>query len=288
MCVLLKTTPLERKPHRDMDVSGCNIDRLQAYQTTPLYRSHRAIESLGMVYKTHYPSHAMQTARNCKRAPLHERLVSQRAYFRDVSGWESPGWYAPEGVEPVVHEDKRTGWWERENWFPYWVAEHDTCRNKVALIDMSFMSKFLVQGNSAGAVLQRMCTANVNGPCNMITYTQLLNVDGRLEADITVAKLEEDKFMVVATDTAHRHVETLLKRHVKDTASHAFVTDVTGALAQINIQGPLARKFMQLVTDTVYYIYLCVHVYIFIYIYIYIYKYINMHNYIIVYRRIIF
>jgi DNA-directed RNA polymerase subunit N (RpoN/RPB10) len=55
-----------------------------------------------------------------------------------------------------VDEDGRTGWWERENWFPYWQAEHQGCRDRVALIDMSFMSKFLVQGPHAGRVLNRL------------------------------------------------------------------------------------------------------------------------------------
>jgi glycine cleavage system aminomethyltransferase T len=65
-----------------------------------------------------------------------------------------------------------------------------------------------------------------------------------LEADVTVCKFAADKFMVVATDTAHRHVETLLRRRVEDDSAHAFVTDVTGAIAFINIQGPLSRKLM--------------------------------------------
>ena len=43
----------------------------------------------------------------------------------------------------------------------------------------------------------------------VITYTQWLNDHGRLEADLTVTKLDDDRFWVVATDTAHRHVETL-------------------------------------------------------------------------------
>lgn len=46
----------------------------------------------------------MHTARNVKRSPLHERLVAANAYLRDVSGWESPGWYAPAGVKPEVDE----------------------------------------------------------------------------------------------------------------------------------------------------------------------------------------
>lgn len=233
----------------DMDICGVNIDRLHPYQCTPDYRQHRVVESLGMTYICHYPSHAMHTARNVKRSPIHTRLQEANAYFRDVSGWESPGWYAPKGVEPKVDEEGRTGWWERENWWPYWEAEHQACREKVAMIDMSFMSKFLVQGKDAGKVLDRLATAYVDGPVNMITYTQFLNADGRVEADITVNKLAEDKFMIVATDTAHRHVQTLLNRGVEDMNAHAFVTDVTGGYAQINIQGPLSRKLMQLCTD---------------------------------------
>jgi len=37
-----------------------------------------------------------------------------------------------------------------------------------------------------------------------------LNPQGTLEADITVMKLKENHFLVVATDTAHRHIETLI------------------------------------------------------------------------------
>ncbi len=130
------------------------------------------------------------------------------------------------------------------------AAEHKGCREAVALIDMSFMSKFLVQGRDAGRVLNRMSTANVDEKDGTITYTQWLSAEGRVEADVTVARLAADRFMVVATDTVHRHVETLIRRHIEDSNAHAFVTDVTGALAQINVQGPRSRELLQSITDT--------------------------------------
>ena len=82
-----------------------------------------------------------------------------------------------------------------------------------------------------------------------IVYTQWLNERGTLEADLTITKLAEDKFMVVATDTAHRHVESHMARHFGAEAS-AVVTDVTGAYTQLNIQGPHSRKLMSDLTDT--------------------------------------
>jgi 4-methylaminobutanoate oxidase (formaldehyde-forming) len=223
-----------------------------------------------MVYQCHYPTRSMQTARGAKRSPLHERHVALGAYFRDVSGWEGADWYAPTGVAPTVERLS----WGRQNWFPYWEAEHRAAREGVILMDMSFMSKFLVQGRDAGRLLDFLSANRVDGPPGVITYTQWLDDSGRLQADLTVTKLDDDRLWVVATDTAHRHVEAWMRRHIgeapwrRDRADaqsrrhtadapgaepppgdpHVFVTDITGAYAQINLQGPRSRELLQSVT----------------------------------------
>jgi glycine cleavage system aminomethyltransferase T len=89
-----------------------------------------------------------------------------------------------------------------------------------------------------------------------------VNKLGRLEADLTVIKLSDNDtfngqkgFLVVATDTAHRHVETRIKRYiagegdVKRAPFNATVTDVTGGFAQITLQGPYSRRILQAATD---------------------------------------
>jgi glycine cleavage system aminomethyltransferase T/glycine/D-amino acid oxidase-like deaminating enzyme len=227
----------------DVDIAGFNIDRLHVYQNTSEYRKHRTVESLGMVYKCHYPTMSYQTARGAKKSPFHDRLAAQGAYFRDVSGWEGADWYAPAGFEPKV--DKLS--WGRENWFPWWEAEHKAAREGVILMDMSFMSKFKVQGRDAGKVLNHISANNVDGKANQITYTQWLNEAGKLEADLTVTKLNEETYLVVVTDTMHRHAETWLKRHISYN-DYAFVADMTSAYAQLNIQGPKSRALMQSIT----------------------------------------
>ena len=120
------------------------------------------------------------------------------------------------------------------------------------------------------------CARSTLCRCAVRRYTQMLNAAGCVEADVTVNKLADDSFVVVATDTAHRHVQTLLRRGIEDNVggetgaeksgaeksgaeksgaeksgarAHAFVTDITGSLAQINIQGPNARRLMQACTD---------------------------------------
>ncbi len=228
----------------DVDVTGFNIDRLHTYQANPEYRATRTVESLGMVYQCHYPTRSMQTARGVKRSAIHDRLAARGAYFKDVSGWEGADWYAPAGAE--AKPDALS--WGRQNWFPYWEAEHRAAREGVVLMDMSFMSKFLVQGSDAGRLLDYISANDVDGDPGVITYTQWLNDGGTLEADLTVTKLDDDRYWVVASDTAHGHVETWMRRHFPGDA-HAFVTDVTSGYAQINIQGPRSRELMQLVSS---------------------------------------
>lgn len=230
----------------DVDITGMNIDRLHTYQANPEYRRTRTVESLGMVYQCHYPTRSMMTARGAKKSAIYDRLANQGAYFRDVSGWEGADWYAPHGTEAKVDSLS----WGRQEWFPYWQAEHEAARNGVILMDMSFMAKFLVQGRDAGRILNFISANNVDGPAGMITYTQWLDGAGKLQADLTVTKLGDEKFWVVASDTAHRHVETWMKRHIEaDESAHAFVTDVTSGYAQINVQGPRSRELMQSITS---------------------------------------
>jgi 4-methylaminobutanoate oxidase (formaldehyde-forming) len=114
-------------------------------------------------------------------------------------------------------------------------------------MDMSFMSKFLVQGRDAGRVLERISANAVDGEPNVITYTPWLNEAGTIEADLTVTKLADDRFLVVASDNAHGHVQAWLRRHIHD--DHAFVTDVTSGLAQLNVQGPRSRELLQWLTS---------------------------------------
>lgn len=226
----------------DVDVSYMNIDRLHGYQANPEYRRTRTVESLGMVYQCHYPTRSMQTARNAKQSPFYDRLAARGAYFRDVSGWEGADYFAGPGAksQPELTFGK-------PSWFAHWAAEHRAAREGVILMDMSFMSKFLVEGRDAGERLNWISANNVDGESGQITYTQWLDDAGKLWADLTVTKLADDRYWVVASDTVHRNVHTQMRRAFDE--RHAFAADVTGAWAQLNVQGPRSRELMQLVTS---------------------------------------
>merc|ERR1719493_407865 len=59
--------------------------------------------------------------------------------------------------------------------------------------------------------------------------------------------MSEEEFIVVVTDTMHRHAETWLRRNIGE--RFVTVADVTSAYAQLNVQGPRSREVMQALTN---------------------------------------
>src|SRR5260370_40206284 len=82
----------------DIDVTAINIDRLHRYQANPEYRATRTVESLGLVYATHYPGRSMTTARGAKVSPIHHRLAAPPGDFQDVRRRDGPRLLAPCGA----------------------------------------------------------------------------------------------------------------------------------------------------------------------------------------------
>jgi glycine cleavage system aminomethyltransferase T/glycine/D-amino acid oxidase-like deaminating enzyme len=226
----------------DVDVTAWDVARFRADQLDPAYRRERTTEILGTVYAAHTPGKQLHTMRDRLLSPVHDRLVAYGGYLREVSGWEGADWFAGPGN---VAEAEPT--WGRAPWFEQWEAEHRTVREGVGLMDMSFMAKFAVTGPEAGAMLDFLSVGDVNGDPGWITYTQWLNDDGRIEADLTVSKLADDRFWVVASDTAHGHVAAMLRRAAR--GREVIVEDETTSYAQLNVQGPLSRDVLAALTN---------------------------------------
>ncbi|MEM8496546.1 MAG: FAD-dependent oxidoreductase [Pseudomonadota bacterium] len=229
----------------DVDVTAINVNRFHSCQANQRYLGDRLVEVLGKMYEPHYPNLGMKTARNVKRSILHERLVEAGAHFVESAAWEIADWYAPQGESAKIDNYS----WGRQHWFPFHKAEHEACRENVTIMDMSFMTKFLVRGRDAERLLNQLCCNDIAVPPGRIVYTQWTNEAGGIEADLTVTRLADDKFMVICSDTAHGHVAMWMERNMSQ-EDHVFVTDVTSSYAQLNIHGPKSRELLSALTTS--------------------------------------
>jgi 4-methylaminobutanoate oxidase (formaldehyde-forming) len=174
---------------------------------------------------------------------LHHRLKSLGAVHGSRAGWERPLWFAPAGVAP--RDEPSFG---RPNWFDRVAAEHRAVRERVALIDQTSFSKFEVAGPSALSALQRLAAADLDKPVGRVIYTQLCNERGGIEADLTIARLAENRFYIVTGSAFGPHDRHWIERHLPEDGS-AVLTDMTSAYAVINLCGPSARSVLEQVVE---------------------------------------
>jgi 4-methylaminobutanoate oxidase (formaldehyde-forming) len=226
----------------DVDITGIDIARLAPFQNTPKYRKDRTVEALGMIFEEGFHNRQYQTARNIRKSAFHDRMEAAGAYFGSYAGWEYPDWFAPEGVKPKVEYS-----WGRQNWFEYSAAEHRAARENVTMMDYSVMGKILLQGRDAEKYLNRICANNIAVPVGKIVYTQWLNETGTIEADLTVTRLAEDRFLILTGDETIYAVQAWLRRNIP-TDAHAFATNITSAYSVLSIQGPNSRDFLSGIT----------------------------------------
>jgi 4-methylaminobutanoate oxidase (formaldehyde-forming) len=226
-----------------VDVTGINVDRFTKCENTPAFRRDRTPELLGRLFGQHYHNDAPRTARDVKRSVLHDRLLAAGAYFTEGHGWEMADWFAPTPEQAKIEAYS----WHRQNWWNWHAEEHKAAREDVVLIDMTPMSKFIVQGRDACALLNRLSCNQIDVEPGRIVYTPWVNEKGGFEGDLTVTRLGQDKFLVVCGENAHGHTETRMHRHI---GAEEFVTiyDATSAITQINIHGPKARDLMRKVS----------------------------------------
>jgi 4-methylaminobutanoate oxidase (formaldehyde-forming) len=226
-----------------MDVTDMDPARLYPFQTNRSYLEARSVELLGRLHSTgSWPHSHPATARNVRRSPIHHRLQEAGAHFSEAAGWELSAWFAPADAEI---EPRLT--YARQDWFEYHAAEHHAVRNDVALFDMSAMSKFLVQGPDAERVLNQVSGNNMAVAVGQCVYTQWMNHGGGVEADLTITRIEEQKFLLVVAESFHRRVAAILRRAVPAGAG-VSVADVTSGYGLLSVQGPESRNLLERIT----------------------------------------
>jgi len=227
-----------------VDNAAYTIERALPFQSSRRFRGERIVEQLGVLFGDGtYPTFHQHTARGIRRSPLHEVWAARGAHFADSAGWEFVEWFRPPG-EPE-REIPRT--WDRDFWSPWVAEEHRTVREAVGALDMTLMSRFLVQGPHAADVLDRLSANAVVGPVGQVTYTQWCNERGGIEADLTVTRTSQEAFLVVVSDVSHRRVERMLRDERRDD-EFMTVTDVTAGYCMLSIQGPRSRELLQRVS----------------------------------------
>jgi sarcosine dehydrogenase len=227
-----------------LDLWAVDIRRFSELHKDRGFVMARSCEAYGKHYATGFPHEEYESGRPRIVSPLYDRLKMQGAVFGSKLGWERPNWFAPPGVEP--RDVYAMG---RQNWFRHAGEEHRQVREAVGIFDQSSFAKYEISGPDAVAVLEWICAAPIAKPPGRLTYTQLLNTRGGIEADLTIARLSGERFYIVTGTGFRTHDLAWIRDHVPE-AARVTIEDVTEQWGTLSLMGPRARDVLSAATSS--------------------------------------
>ncbi len=228
-----------------LDLWAFDIRRFGPLHAGRHFLHDRAIESYSKYYAIHWPGEELESARSVRRSPLYQTLKNQGAVFGSKFGWERANWFSYGDIpQQDVHgfdrplQDITVG------------REHRAAREGVVLVDMSSFTKFEISGRGACQFLQYLAVANVDKDSGQATYTQLCNLRGGIEADVTIIRRAQNCFWLITGSGLGVRDRQWVESNLKVFGSDAVeIRDITSAYSVINLAGPLARQVLEKVCD---------------------------------------
>ncbi|HEY0175541.1 MAG TPA: glycine cleavage system aminomethyltransferase GcvT [Pedobacter sp.] len=126
-------------------------------------------------------------------------------------------------------------------------AEHTTVRKAVGVFDVSHMGEFILKGENALDLIQRVISNDASKLYDgKVQYAYLPNEDGGIVDDLLVYRIDERTYMlVVNASNIEKDWNWIRKFNTKDVEMHN-ISDKTSLLA---VQGPKAAEALQSLTE---------------------------------------
>ena len=226
-----------------LDLWVVDIRRFSGLHQDRQWVCDRTCEAYGKHYTIGFPHEEYESGRPRLKSPLYDRLKKRHAVFGSKLGWERPNWFAPAHIP--ARDEYAMG---RQNWFGAVGEEHRHVRQHAGIFDQTSFAKFEMRGRDAAKTLEFICANHVARDVGKITYTQLLNSRGGIEADLTVARLAEDHFYIVTGTGFRTHDLAWINEHIPK-GSDISLEDTTDAMATLSFMGPKSRAVLQRATS---------------------------------------
>ncbi|MBC8195729.1 MAG: GcvT family protein [Acidimicrobiia bacterium] len=202
------------------------------------YTIAKSVDEYHEMYQVRMPGEYRSAGRPLRRTPIAERLDALGAQWQDVWGWERARYYGP----PEEYS------WRRSNAFDAVGDECRGVRERVGISDLSAFAKFGVVGRDAAALLGRLSANRLPARPGGIRLVHMLTDMGGIECEMTVTRMNDERFYLNSAIAGTTHDIDWLTQHVlpNEDVTVENWTDQMGILA---VTGPLARDVLASCSD---------------------------------------
>jgi dimethylglycine dehydrogenase len=223
------------------DIWGMDVARYGDWATRT-YTNAKVRENYSRRFSIRFPNEELPAGRPLQTTPLYDTFLAQGAVMGDSWGMETPLWFAPPGekAEDIVS-------FHRSNDFEPIKAECRAVREAVGVTEIANFAKYEITGAGAEAWLLQVMT-NTMPKQGRLMLTPMLNHQGKIIGDFTVAKAAEHRYMMWGSSQAQvYHMRWFEQTLPKD--GSVKVEALGMKLIGLSIAGPNARALLQRLTD---------------------------------------
>jgi len=224
------------------DIFGMDVARFGDF-TTLRYTNAKVRENYSRRFSIRFPNEELPAARPQQTTPLYDVMVrDNHAVMGDTWGLETPLWFAPDADQ--AHDVLS---FHRSNDFPHVAAEVAGVRERVGVTEIANFAKYEISGPGAEGWLSRLMT-NTMPKTGRIVLTPMLNDNGKLIGDFTIAKAADERFMMWGSSGAQIYHMRWFEQHLPADGSvriHRFGQRLVG----LSIAGPNSRDVLQALVD---------------------------------------
>ncbi len=211
---------------------------------TPDYAVERAVELYDLQYAIPFPHRILSSGRPVQRTPLFETLEANGAVFGQIGGWERAFWFDLDGA----HDPKRLSYRDAEPWRDAVRRECEAIRDRVGVMDHGGFTKFEVEGQGATAFLERVFCGTVPKQ-GRVKLSYMLTPQGMIWSEATIARLDEDRYLLCGPTLADRRDLDWLRRALPAAGSVTLRLGGTRDAALL-LMGPSSRALLSRLTDS--------------------------------------
>ena len=231
-----------------VDMHSFDISRFYPHQKEKEFVKTRAFENSQTIYTPAvHPREPYITQREMFVSPFYEREKELGGHFEnEVAGWERALAYTTnrEKLEQFIKDVPiRENEWDTRH-VPYDVAnaEHLAMSDSVGMINLSHFPIMDIKGPDAERMLEYLSVAKVGGntPEGKVIYTNFLDEDGGVHADLTISRLGNDSYRVVTGGADGNRDWVMLRNYRDDNGLNADINIRTHDIATLGLWGPKA------------------------------------------------
>ena len=221
-----------------IDVWAMDVARFGNW-ASPDWGTVKSTENYERRFVMTFPNETLPKGRKQQTTALYDRLVAKGARMGQSFGLEHALWFAD---NPEDAYEAPT--FERNRSHDYVAQEVASVRNDVGGIEIANFAKHLISGKGARQWLETTMAGFVPKK-GRIALTPMLTEKGRLYGDLTIACLDDDRFILFGSGAMQDAHSRFWQRTLPEDVHHENQTQSWHGIA---LSGPKSRELLQLLT----------------------------------------